>query len=198
MRIIDIRSEVDDGKEHPRTLIDVRLITIHRIFFNDWDPNQDVGGLEIALRFIHDPKITKYTGGENPYTFYDEYDGTIAQALDLTDRGNHARRWNHSSVGVAVIGDMRKRPPTRAQYASLVELCADLSCALDIDPLGETELGQDVVPSLAGHSELPGGSADPDKQCPGQWLPMDKLRLDVSNKIQAGGLQRLSAAGGVV
>ena len=196
MEIVDITKECDDEQPHERAVWGCDVIAVHRIFFNDLDlatmiaryESESFDGrksmtISIARRLVDDPKITA-TGHELAYTFLVDPVGTWWQCLPLSDTGRHARRWNQQAVGVGVIGDFRKSKPPDAQLHSLVDGVVDLCMALKIDPQGQVK-GSEFTPCLAGHDELPGGSKDPDKKCPGRYLPMEILRSDVDD-ITAG------------
>ena len=77
-----------------------------------------------------------------------------------------------TTIGVALIGDFRQRPPTEAQRLAAVRLCADLAQELMLKP-----------EAIVGHDELKEGSSDPDKECPGRYLPLPELRDEVRRII---------------
>jgi N-acetyl-anhydromuramyl-L-alanine amidase AmpD len=73
-------------------------------------------------------------------------------------------------IAVAALGDFRSRAPHMPQWAGLTLLCCHLAAKYRISPL-----------SVVGHDEIPGGSSDPDKQCPGRYLNMDFLRKSIDS-----------------
>lgn len=166
-RVINVIRELDDGRQRERDVTRIRKIILHRV-------GTSLGhtGPEIAKRFLHDPQVAKYTGGQNPYTFYVGYQyGRIWQALPVDEVGNHARRWNVEGLGIALIGDFRTEAP-RADTtwgASLVlvsHLCEALGLSAD-----------DVEPHTGG--SLQGTTASSAKDCPGRMFNMDRFREEV-------------------
>ena len=103
-----------------------------------------------------------------PYPLLIDSVGRLTQTVPLRVVTPHARSFNPQGLGVGCIGDFRQRPPTAAQYATLVRTVAHL--------LERCGLGPEAI---RGHDELSGGSADPDKICPGQHLPLPALRTAV-------------------
>lgn len=201
MRLFDITDEVSDGRERPLEISDVGIVAVHRIWFDDWDlglltdPELTPNPIDVLRRFADDPELTRYTGGETPYTFVVDRAGDWWQGLRLADTGAHARRWNSAAVGVAVLGDFRKIPPSPEQLSGLLAGLVDLCQALRVDPLGRRRLRGALVRELSGHDELPGGSADASKACPGPLLDMDSLRADVAALTRARAVNRLLELG---
>lgn len=171
-----------DGKIHSRALKDLDRVVVHRI-----DPELGADAPTIARSFRDRSTMYSagmYTNGEMPYTFVICEDGAVDQALELSDAGPHARKWNTPGVGVALIGDFRDHMPKAAQWVSLVELTVEL-----LRWLGQANRG------VYGHDELPGASADPLKKCPGQHLDMETLRLEVQKTMSRHGFEGLKAMG---
>lgn len=137
---------------------------------------------EISKAFTTDPELKPYTGSEMPYTFVIRRDGTIEQALPLSEYGPHARRWSIEGIGVACVGDFRKERPTPQQWDSLVELCVAF-----IPWLGDG--------SIFGHTELRDASHDPNKVCPGKLLDLNALREYTSAKAKTIARQSLVSSG---
>jgi hypothetical protein len=209
IQIRDVTKDVADGSHRRRDAHAIKRIAVHRCGVDlVWSNLIGYDAITICDAFAdRDPHwvdtVAKATRCEIPYTLMlggnlgpDEYDGVIWQTLPMLEIGAHARRWNHVAIGVAVIADPRVRPLSDKQHANLVELLSDLTQAFKIDPLA---IDDDGSPFLAGHTELPGASKDPNKQCPGKYLPMANLRQQVAeasakaNKTRA--LDRLVAAG---
>lgn len=174
-------AECDDGKTHSRALKDIDRVVIHRI---ERELGLDAPALALSFRDQAQFKAGSYTNGEMPYTFVVCEDGSIDQAIALSDAGPHARKWNVAAVGVAVIGDFRYDPPKAAQWVNLVELSVELLRWLGLANHG-----------LYGHDELPDASSDPTKKCPGSHLDMTSLRLEVQQVMSRHGFDGLKAMG---
>ncbi len=177
LNFTNVISQCDDGKHRTRTpLIDIDTIAVHRI-------GKSIGedAITICRRFIDDPEVAKYTGGEVPYGWIIGADAgsTIWQCLPISEGGAHARRWNKQAIGVACIGDFRKHEMPDVQYDQLVKLLACLQFGFPRDL------------EIKGHDELPGASSDPDKKCPGDKLPMNGVRRSVSMYLEGEHLREL-------
>lgn len=172
--VIDCTKELDDGRHRERNEDQIDSLIIHRVG-KDHRTKANLGdtGPEIALKFLHDPAIAKYTGGQNPYTFYIGKDGTIWQALPVDEVGNHARKWNKRGIGIACIGDFRDTAPSVEQFNACLNLCTYLLKCLG--------LRHDAV---GGHSEF-GASAtnSPNKECPGSRFDVPYLRHELANAV---------------
>ncbi len=164
LRLTNVVTQCDDGKPRERDIAAITTIAVHRVGVSLGED-----AITICQRFIADPDVARYTGGQVPYTFIIGNDeiGTIWQCLPLSEVGTHARRWSAPAIGVACIGDFRKHRPGDVQMKQLIRLCGYLAYAFP-----------GIV--IKGHDELPGGSSDPNKQCPGKYLDMDELRHNVS------------------
>lgn len=160
MRVRDVITACEDGAERIVGIDERAAVVIHRCGLGETAE-------EIAAVYAQHPEAGRVTGYQMPYTVVVERDGTVSQALRLGDYGPHARAWSTMAIGVAVVGDFRKHPPTQAQYDSLLAVAHIFSGWVG---------GADRV---LGHDELDGGSHDPDKQCPGIGLDMHRLRHDV-------------------
>lgn len=166
LKITDQTKECDDGILKIRDLDTVNRVVIHRIA-----ESLGLYAAAIAKSFKDTSTPTSagsYTGGEMPYTFVIGKDGHVEQALEIGEIGPHARMWNRVGIGVACIGDFRKAPPTPEQYAALVDLCTLLGWWLG-------------GINLVGHTDLKDASSDPKKECPGRFLSVQKLAVDVRN-----------------
>ena len=177
MVVINQIEECNDGKDRPREISRIEKVVVHKI-----GPALGETGAAIARSFRDTSKFAagSYTGGQMPYTFIIRTDGTIDQCLQLTDIGPHAKRWNTSSVSIALIGDFTKHEPTNAQFCSLIELCVPLYS------YGMT---------IHGHTELPGSSGDPSKQCPGAYLDLNLLRTEVHYRHLTATLDAITESG---
>jgi hypothetical protein len=147
------------AKEKSRDLSDLEYIVLHRMGWNGRDqwlrrgyPDNIVG-----VRNFYRSEI----GLSLPYTFVITSNGEVQQGWPVTHVSPHAKRFNVSGIGVALLGDFRTRvPPDRQLWAA-----EDLAAALLI-----------VWPHLkiVAHDELgPGATSTPGKQCPG---PMFNIR----------------------
>lgn len=168
--VLDYTHELRDGRERERSLDAIQKIMIHRVGV-DRKYKRVLGktGPEIAKKFVKDPEIAKYTGGENPYTFY-VGGKTIWQALPLTEVGAHARRFNVSAIGIATIGDWRYDTPDDDTFRTTVDLTEFLIRALGLDPW-----------DVSGHTEAGAGATNtPGKDCPGEKWDMDFFRLETA------------------
>jgi len=161
VEIVNRIAECDDGRSRGLHGKFPDKIVVHRTLKGN--------AVEIARRYISDPIINTYTGKEVPYHFFIEHD-RVVQTLRILDRGAHARRWNSSSVAVAVMWDPRYKPLPPAMKKNLIDLL-NILCAWR----------GDVMNSLVGHDELPGGSKDKSKRCPA--IDMNKLRLEIANNL---------------
>lgn len=160
LEFTNVISQCDDGKHRTREpLAVIDTIAVHRI-------GKSLGedAITICRRFIDDPEVAKYTGGEVPYGFIIGAGGTIWQCLPISEVGAHARRWNKQAVGVACIGDFRKHVMPIVQYDKLIKLLAVIQFGFPRDL------------AIKGHDELPGASSDPNKKCPGDKLSMHGVR----------------------
>jgi hypothetical protein len=102
------------------------------------------------------PEAAKATGGKMPYHFVVEPDGKAVQCLPVGVMAPHAWKWNDRTVAVACSGDFRRHEPPQAQWYAAARLCRSLEMMYRADTWG--------------HDELPDGSKDPEKQCPGgKW-----------------------------
>lgn len=202
--IINVIGECDDGKPGDRDPAQLKRIGVHRVG-RDMRYGIKLGDTapEICAHFTGKnrefPEVAKTTGKENAYTFMiggdlgdPQWNGVVWQVLPVYDIGKHARRWSEICLGIGLIADPRIKPCSRKQRDALIDLCVELCQMLHIDPAKTDAKG---VPYLAGHDELPGGSRDLDKACPGDLLIMNELRRDVASTISDSALQRLLGTG---
>ena len=111
-------------------------------------------------------KAGSYTGGKMPYAFVIRRNGAVDQCLRVSLIAPHARtKWSAVSLSVALVGDHRHSEPSAAQLGRSVPFAA-LWLAAGLDS--------------RGHDELPGGSSDPDKECPGKLLSMAMVREEAA------------------
>lgn len=172
--VVHVRSRIKECAAFDKRRHEVALkrrdgIAVHRIA-----DAQDIVGLARAFGDTRPFQPGAYTGGELPYSVLVLPDGVVEQGLEIGDVGPHARRWNTPLIGVAALGDFRWHEPSLAQWQSAAVLCAWLRV-----------WGGWGSSSVHGHDELPGGSADAKKKCPGGKWPMDAFRRDVDAHVVA-------------
>lgn len=168
-----------DLVRHALTHSRVEGVVIHRLELPKATGGADADAVQVA-RFFSDRSL--HTGGEMPYHFLVRPDGKIEQALDLDDAGQHARAWNARAYGVACMGDFRKVGATRGQWNAAKALTVDL--LLYLGPRAWVK----------GHDELPGGSGDPSKECPGKLWHMEWFRDECMAEVDAASSAILRAA----
>lgn len=152
----------------PRAREAICGVVVHRIEVSQEDSSYGDTAEEVARFFREHPVGVKATGGEMPYPLLIDAEGIITQTVPLLRVTPHARAHNPTTIGVGCIGDFRARQPSPVQHRSLLRLCAHLVRELRLS-----------ASALRGHDELAGGSADPDKICPGEGLSPTRLREDV-------------------
>lgn len=162
--ILNRIQECSDGRERLMDLERRVISVVHRT-----ETGHDA--VEIAREYIHNEAAGRFTGHQMPYTFVIGRDGTIEQALKLSDYGPHAKAWNSKGVGIGCVGDFRNHRMPSAQYSSLVKLLAALSSWMN------------GPQSVYGHDELRDSMADARKECPGGYMNMNELRDDVKLEL---------------
>lgn len=167
----DLTKESDDKRHTERPLAHVDGVAIHRLATSLGSTADEIS--RSFQRRGGRYSAGAYTGHEMPYTLVVTRLGDIQQALPLSEVGPHARRFSASMIGVAVLGDFRTESPGNEQWSRVRELSAWLC-------LWCRKNGAAVY----GHDELPGGSADPEKSCPGKLWDMHRMRLEVSRERQ--------------
>lgn len=77
--------------------------------------------------------------------------------------GGHCRNrhWNETGIGICLVGDFTRKPPTERQLESLILLVRGLQEQFGISPN-----------HIAGHGQLEGESTE----CPGQFFPWAEFR----------------------
>jgi len=121
-------------------------------------------------------------GSRMTYTFVVRPHGLIEQALPLDVLGWHAKGYSRTWVGIVCVGDFRHHPMPPVQYDSLVDLLAMLS-----QRRGSI--------NVRGHDQLDGGSADPNKECPGRLLSIPDLHESVKLWLRSQATNTLAQAG---
>jgi len=104
------------------------------------------------------------------YNYIIERGGRVVEGRSLEIPGAHCRAngMNVQSVGVAIIGNLEKHPPTGIQVDKLSTLLLELMAAHNIPP------GR-----VLGHNEVPGAAT----ACPGRCINMDMLRSKLSDPL---------------
>jgi len=80
-------------------------------------------------------------------------------------KGNRDNYWNKHTVGICLIGNFEKSPPTSAQYESLAKLINFLQDRYDIP-----------AERIKGHSQIPGAKT----ACPGRKFSWWRLRKRIN------------------
>lgn len=158
--LIDFRQEIS-ATENSHKPLDGTLDTIlmHRIGLG-------TNASDVMHAFTGGvPEAAAATGSKMPYHMIIEKDGSVVQCLGLSVRGLHAWKWNPRSIGIGAIGDFRRAAPSAAQWRSAITLCALLAYPQQW--------------KIYGHDEVPEGSTDPYKKCPGDKWDMAEFRLEV-------------------
>jgi N-acetylmuramoyl-L-alanine amidase len=81
-----------------------------------------------------------------PYHFVVMPDGSVHATRPLERMGAHCKGHNADSVGVALMGNLDRVPPTEAQVAALTRLIADLRRKWNVPVLGHGELRNTACP----------------------------------------------------
>src|SRR5688572_12023878 len=98
-------------------------------------------------------------------------DGEVETGYRWRDQipGPHTKNQpvNLESVGICVVGDLRKSPPSEKQLGALLELLERIcrECGIPAD-------------RVRCHREV-----DPETLCPGKGLPMDDLRAVLASRL---------------
>jgi len=81
-----------------------------------------------------------------PYHFVIDTDGTLHATRPLTRMGAHCRGHNADSIGIALMGNLDRDPPTEAQIATLTRLIADLRKKYPVPIYGHGDLRPTACP----------------------------------------------------
>lgn len=166
MRFVSQVSEVAANEPEHQALVRLDHLVIHR-FDTHLNGVEMKDAVSVANAF-HDTRpfmAGAYTGGKMGYHFIINGE-TVYQGLPLSVRGVHAINFNARSLAIAIIGDFRRRAPSPLQFDTARDLCVIL----------QREFPNTII---RGHDELPGGSADPHKRCPGDSWSMGEFRKQV-------------------
>lgn len=171
LRIVDQTKVYVDANRRlqRRDKKNITTLVVHRIEVSQEDRTYSDSAQDVVRFFLEHPIGVKATGGDIPYPLIVEPSGAVVQTVPLGCVTPHAVSHNPVGIGIACVGDFRRRPPSGPQKEALVTLCAQLIEALQLD-----------IQALRGHDELVGGSRDPEKVCPGEFLSMQELRVAVA------------------
>ena len=81
-----------------------------------------------------------------PYHFVIDTDGTLHTTRPITRMGAHCKGHNADSIGIALMGNLDRVPPTEAQVATLTRLIADLRRKFPVPVLGHGDLRPTACP----------------------------------------------------
>ncbi len=81
-----------------------------------------------------------------PYHFVITADGSVHATRPVERMGAHCKGHNADSIGVALMGNLDRVPPTEAQVAALVSLLADLRRKWNVPIFGHGELRPTACP----------------------------------------------------
>ncbi len=164
----------DLGRYVPRRREALRGVVVHRIEVSQEDARFADTPAEIIRFFAEHPVGVAATGGKMPYPVLIDPAGDVTQTVPLGLVTPHAKVHNPTTIGVACIGDFRRRPPTEAQRGAVIRVAAALLADLGLDGA-----------RLFGHDELPDGRGDPTKECPGAGMDVPRLRDEVTAALAA-------------
>jgi hypothetical protein len=150
---------------------DIKWVVIHRCSLGHYAPapikDADLTAPEMSQRF---KDAALGTGGLMPYHGLVLANGSTEQAVPLSRRASHAKGVNWCSLSWAVVGEHG------AATSAQMQAVADVAANLIIYCRGN-------IGMLRGHTEIPGGSADQSKICPGPVVNMDELRDMVAMRL---------------
>ena len=81
-----------------------------------------------------------------PYHYVITPDGTIHETRPVTRMGAHCKGHNADSIGVALMGNLDRTPPTEAQVAALTRLLANLRKRYAVPICAHRELAHTACP----------------------------------------------------
>lgn len=81
-----------------------------------------------------------------PYHYVVMPDGSVHATRPLERMGAHCKGHNADSVGIALMGNLDKVPPTEAQLAALTRLIADLRRKYPVPVVGHGDLRPTACP----------------------------------------------------
>jgi len=178
-KIIDIRSSIP---KHPtrrwQTRSTADKIIVHTSASDNQDPNKTA-----RYHITPGPQNHISTKGA-PGLCYADFitkEGVIYHCNSYQDITWHAGSYNTRSIGVVLAyKGQDKIPPVEAQYTALLEHLVILCLYLNISP--ENVIGHREVPGM--FTILGNGSKKYKKVCPGMGLNLDKMRQELTARIQ--------------
>jgi len=175
--IVNRIPECYDGRGGILPMAAVRTIIIHRTDLKLKTPNNPT---PIPDALLDGPGLCKAftahdlgTGRRPPYHVLVRQDGVAEQCLPLSIAGAHCIGRNHASLSVAVVGDFRYILPSSAQWDALVWIVSQWK------PINGGL-------AVAGHSEIPNGSHDPGKICPGKHINVSQVEIEALRMLPPG------------
>jgi N-acetylmuramoyl-L-alanine amidase len=81
-----------------------------------------------------------------PYHFVIMPDGSVHATRPIERMGAHCKGHNADSIGIALMGNLDKVPPTEAQVASLARLLAELRSQFAVPVVAHGELRPTACP----------------------------------------------------
>lgn len=164
-----------------RDLNDLEYIIMHRVGWNDrheWTKRGYPDNI-VGVRQFYKIEV----GLSLPYTFIVTAIGEIQQGWPITHVSPHAKRFNVSGIGIAMLGDFRTRPVPERQLWAAEDLVAALFT---------------TWPHLkvVAHDELgPSATSTPGKQCPGHMFNVKSFRERVKRLQYEHGARNLLQIG---
>lgn len=144
----------------------IRYLVVHRVSLAAVGiPDLELDGPKLVAWQRTQPGLTR-----GCYHLLIKPGGEVEQMLPLSQRGAHSVGYNSRSIAVAIVGDFRDHVPETAQFASLIKV------------------GEALMPlcrEMVAHSDLPGGSRDPKKVCPGR-IAISLVDQAVAGRLPAG------------
>ena len=175
--IKDLRGKLPVHKtKKPKKRSNVDRIVCHCTASDNQDPFKTA-----RYDITPDPKNHICKTGCPTFTYHDAItqDGTMYRCVNYTDITWHAGLYNSRSIGVVMMFNPDKEPPTDIQFQVLKEHLVNLCKIFNLP-----------ASSILGHREVPGmwtiigkGSKKYKKWCPGQMIDLHQLRSDVATMI---------------
>lgn len=176
VRVVNRIKECERGFLHPRRNTDgIELAVIHRfgpsIRWGKVD-RPITSAADVATFFATHKDGLKTTRGKMGYTTVQLGD-RIEQALPMNVMAQHARNYNRSGLGHAVIGDWTKAAAPATTLYALADFLLVLVRAKCLRIIGHTEID-------ANGDGVPDATSDPTKVCPGPGLVLGEVRAYVA------------------
>lgn len=144
-----------------------RMQTVEKIIIHHTERNNDFPLFAKLrhkyLRGWEDVGYHYLIGNKRPFT----KDGKIYSGRNETLEGAHTLGQNKNSLGVCLIGNFDKNPPSKKQLESLLSLLKEKISQYKIH-----------IKNIRGHNEFP----EVTKSCPGRWTEMNYIRAVISKK----------------